>query len=110
MTVTDVEFAAVDIEAPIRGSSNVDCWSLASLYQTATSKEEESGNATAVRVFGLLSAIANIHFKPEDRSEPYGPHSVTNAHRSIISSDLRGDQSAVIAEFVPTIRNPGLRA
>ena len=110
MTVTDVEFAAVDIEAPVRGSSNVDCWSLASLYQTATSKEEESGNATAVRVFGLLSAIANIHFKPEDRSEPYGPHSVTNAHRSIISSDLRGDQSAVIAEFVPTIRNPGLRA
>ena len=110
MTVTDVEFAAVDIEAPVRGSSNVDCWSLASLYQTTTSKEEESGNATAVRVFGLLSAIANIHFKPEDRSEPYGPHSVTNAHRSIIFSDLRGDQSAVIAEFVPTIRNPGLRA
>ena len=28
----------------------------------------------------------------------------------MIPADLRGDQSAVIAELVPTLRNPGLRA
>ena len=110
MTVTTDEFAALEIEAPIRDSKNVDCWTLASLYQTAASEAVESSNEPASRVFALLTAIANLHFKPEDRSEPYGPQSVFHGRRSMIPADLRGDQSAVIAELVPTIRNPGLRA
>ena len=110
MTISGDEFAAVDFEAPIHDSNKVDCWSLGSMYQTAASREEECGNETAVRVFGLLSAVARIHFKPEDRSEPYGPQFVMDGHRSMIPADLRGDQSLVFAELVPTIRNPGLRA
>ena len=110
LTITGDEFAAVDIEAPIRESNKVDCWSLGSLYQTAASRQDEAGNATAARVFGLLSAIVQIHFKPEDRSEPYGPQFVMDGRRSMIPADLRGDQSAVIAELVPALRNPGLRA
>ena len=70
MTVTTDEFAALEIEAPIRDSKNVDCWTLASLYQTAASEAVESSNEPASRVFALLTAIANLHFKPEDRSEP----------------------------------------
>ena len=110
MTVTGDEFAAVDVEAPIRDSNNVDCWSLGDLYQAAASERDKGGNATAARVFGLLSAIVQIHFKPEDRSEPYGPQFVMHGRRSMIPADLRGDQSAVIAELVPTLQNPGLRA
>ena len=110
LTVTGDEFAAVDVEAPIRESNKVDCWSLGSLYQTAASRQDEAGNATAARVFGLLSTIVQIHFKPEDRSEPYGPQFVMDGRRSMIPADLRGDQSAVIAELVPALRNPGLRA
>ena len=108
--VTSDEFAAVDVEAPIRESSKVDFWSLGDLYQTAASEQDEAGNATAARVFGLLSAIVQIHFKPEDRSEPYGPQFVMDGRRSMIPADLRGAQSAVITEFVPTLQNPGLRA
>ena len=110
IAVTREEFAAVEIEAPIRDSRNVDCWTLASLYQTATSEAKQSGDEPAVRVFALLAAMANIHFKPEDQAEPYGPQSVFDGRRSIIPSDLRGEHSAVIAEYVPATRNPGLRA
>ena len=109
-TVTAEEFAAVDVEAPIRDSKKVDAWSLGRLYQTAASEEEDSHNETALRVFGLLSAVAQIHFKPEDRSEPFGPQSVFDGHRSMIPSDLRGDQSTIFSELVPTIHNPGIRA
>ena len=110
LSVTSEEFASVDVEAPIRDSKNVDCWTIASLYQAAASEAEEGGNEPALRVFGLLSAIANLHFKPEDRAEPYGPHAVRDGHRSMIPSDLRSDQTAAIAGFMPTIGNPGLRA
>ena len=109
-TVTAEEIAAVDVEAPIRDSKKVDAWSLGRLYQTAASEEEDRGNETTLRVFGLLSAVAQIHFKPEDRTEPFGPQSVFDGHRSMIPSDLRGDQSTIFADLVPTIRNPGIRA
>ena len=110
IVVSAKQFASVDIEAPIRDSKNVDCWSLASLYQAAASQAEEHGNEPAVKVFALLSSIATIHLKPEDQSEPYGPHCVFDGQRTIIPADLRGEQSAVIAELVPAVHNPGLRA
>ena len=108
MVVTHDEFAAVDVEAPVRGSNKVDCWSLGSIYAAAASEEHD--NATAARVFRLLSDITNIHLKPGNQSEPYGPQFVMEGKRSIIPADLRGDQSTIIAEIVPAIHNPGLRA
>ena len=110
ITVTAEEFANVEVEAPIRDSMHVDCWTLGSLYQAAALQAEQSGEERAVRVYALLSDIANIHFKPEDRSEPYGPNSVSKGKRSMIPADCRGKQAAAIVELVPTIRNPGLRA
>ena len=109
-TVTSEEFAAVDVEAPIRASQKVDCWSLGNLYQTAASEQGQNDNSATTRVFDLLSAVLKIHLKPEDRSEPYGPFIVMDGRRSLIPADLRGDQSVVIGELVPTIQNPGLRA
>ena len=53
-TVTVEEFAAVEVEAPIRDSANVDCLTLATLYQGAASEAEAGGKETALRVFGLL--------------------------------------------------------
>ena len=77
MTVTAEDFAAVALERPLRETSNFDCWTLGSLYQAAASEAQEANDEAEVRVYSLLSAITNIHFKPEDRSEPYGPQSVS---------------------------------
>ncbi len=111
LTVTADEFSAVDIEAPIHGTNRVDCWSLAGLYRSAATKQrKEGGDDIAARVYGLLADITNIHFKPKDSSEPYGPQVVMDGKRSVIPSDLKGAQSALLGELVPSIRNPGLRA
>ena len=53
-TVTVEEFAAVEVEAPVRDSTHVDCWTLATLYQGTASEAEAGGKETALRVFGLL--------------------------------------------------------
>ena len=110
VVVSTEQFASVDVESPVRDSKNVDYESLARLYETAASQAEEYGDETAAQVFTLLSAVANMHFKPEDQSEPYGPQFVFDGKRSVVPADLRGEQSAVIAEIVPTICNSGLRA
>ena len=55
VTVSLEEILETDLEAPIRDSRNVDCWSLASLYDTASERQPSSRNDVAARVYGLLA-------------------------------------------------------
>lgn len=104
------DFVAVDAEAPIAASRKIYCQCLGSLYQKAATAAEAEGNAKAANVYGLLAAVTQIHFKPHDRAEPYGPMLVVDHKRSIIPGDLRGPQSDVLAAIAPDIKNAGLRA
>ena len=83
---------------------------LSILYGKAANREKEAGNEVAVRVFQILKKVCQIHFKPDDNAEPYGPMGVSHNQRTMIPSDLKGDQSKVFSEVVSDIRNPGLRA
>lgn len=107
--VTAEDFTA-GCEAPIAASRKVDCKCLGSLYQEAAQEAEAAGDERAARVYRLLAAVTQIHFKPSDKAEPYGPMLVMGERRSLIPSDLRGTQSAVFAAVAPGISNPGLRA
>ena len=108
--VTIDEFQAVEVEAPIQGSSNVDCTSLGGLYATAGSTQSDAGNTTEHRVFRLLASIAHMTFEPENRAEPYAPQWVMGNRRSIIHAELKGEQSRSLATIAPGIQNRGLRA
>ena len=109
-TVTKDEFVTIDFESPLANSTKVDCVNLSTLYGEAAAREKETGNEIAVRVFQLLKEVSQINFKPDDNAEPYGPMVVIHNTRSMIPSDLRGNQSEVFSEIASDIRNPGLRA
>ncbi|MGF1640500.1 MAG: hypothetical protein ACFCUO_06080 [Rhodospirillales bacterium] len=108
--VTQADFSAVDIEAPIATLQYVDCRSLADAYSKAAEAASADKNEIAQRVYRLLANVTWMHFKPGDRGEPYGPIFVMDGRRSIIPDDLRGEQSSIFAEIAPTLRNAGLRA
>jgi len=104
-------FQNVDTEGPIASSSSVSCETFASLYQEAGKAAAENDDVEPQRrVFQLLADICQMHFKPGDQAEPYGPLLVMNGRRSLIPSDLRGEQADVLAEVAPSLANPGLRA
>lgn len=107
--VTAEDFA-VGCEAPIAESRKIYCQCLGSLYQKAAQDAEATGDERTARVYRLLAAVTQIHFKPNDKAEPYGPMVVADGRRSLIPSDLRGAQSDVLAAVAPGISNPGLRA
>lgn len=104
------DFEAVEIEAPIAECRSVHCWKLADLYQSAANAANAAGERSQGRVYGLLADVARMHFKPEDRTEPYGPMAVFEGKRTIIPEDLRGEQSVILAKIAPNLKNPGLRA
>ncbi len=69
--VTAEDFAA-GCEAPIAASRKVYCQCLGSLYQKTAQDAESAGNERGARVYRLLAAVTQIHFKPNDKAEPYG--------------------------------------
>lgn len=107
--VTAEDFAA-KCEAPIAASRKVHVFCHGGLYEKAHKDAEVAGDERATRLYRLLAAVTQIHFKPNDRAEPYGPMFVADGRRSLIPSDLRGAQSNVFAVVAPGIFNPGLRA
>jgi hypothetical protein len=107
VTLADLE--ALDIEAPLVGIRSVDCASFGDPFRKAATSAEGQ-DEVAARAYGLLGAVSQMHFKPQDRGEPYGPLFVMNGRRGIIPDDLRGEQSVAFAAIAPKIHNPGLRA
>jgi hypothetical protein len=104
------DFEAIDYEAPLAESKKHCCASLGTLYRKAAETAKQQGDGAAARVYGLLADVTQIHFKPYDRAEPYGPMMVVEGRRSIIPDDVHGEQSAIFAKIAPAVRNAGLRA
>lgn len=108
--VTSEEFDAVDFEAAIADATKVEPHQFWNHYATLSRGADANQEHGAARVYALLSGICGIHLKTEDRAEPWGPMFVTGDQRSVIPSDLKGEQSATLLAIVDRIKNPGLRA
>lgn len=107
---TAEDFTAVDLEAPIATSRKVNVLCHGTLYEQAQKDCEDAGKERDANVYRLMAAVTQMHFKPNDRAEPYGPMFVMDRRRSVIPSDFRGAQSEAFAAIAPRIVNPALRA
>jgi hypothetical protein len=61
-------------------------------------------------VYRLLAQITGIHLAPSDRGKIWVPAMQMSGGRSMLPSDIRGEQSEVLEAILPGIRHPALRA
>lgn len=107
----DVE--GLDFEAPIVASDCADCRELSTAFRKASELHKLLGDKSAepaARVFDLLSAVTNFHFKPADRNEPFGPMMVMDGRRTAIPADFRGNSVNALAVAAELAANPALKA
>lgn len=71
--VTKEDLAAVPFEDAISDLGVVECHDLATRFRARLSDATESKNEQERRVYFALSSICDLHFKPEERGEAYGP-------------------------------------
>jgi len=111
-TMADVK--TVDFEAPITGSVTADCDELADRFRSLLQPQEEGVELTddpTARVFNLLSSLLGMHFKPEQKNEPFGPMvTFADGRRSAIPEDFRKAHVDVLAYMADRAMNPVLRA
>jgi hypothetical protein len=102
-----------DFEAPIARSNSADAAELGELYRAAAGDASPDGapETPASRVFGMLSAVMGMHFKPQEPNEPFGAMAVfTDGRRTAMPADFRGAPVDVLAEMVERAKHPALRA
>lgn len=113
VSVTAEDITGIDFEAPLAGTTTADCSELSELYRgvaTPSGGSAEPTNTPAVRVFTMLWAVTGMHFKPQERNEPFGPMVVlADGHRSAVPSDFRSHVD-VLADMAARAANPVLRA
>lgn len=109
--VTPAELDQVDFETPIAGLNVIDDQRVADTFRQASQDEGAKGNASTALVYGFLQAITEMHFRPNDRGEPFGPRSVlADGSRTMIPADISADVGAILAAKIPSLANPVLRA
>lgn len=114
LSATKADLVDLDFEAPIAGSTAADSGELSDQFRAAMHPADntaQTGDTPANRVFIMLSAITGMHFKPEERNEPFGPMiTFADGRRSAVASDFRGAHVDLLAEMAKCAKNPVLRA
>jgi hypothetical protein len=108
------DLVGLDIESPIRGSASANAGVLSDLYREAITKNasgQPDPDTAANRVFAMVSAVTGMHFKPQERNEPFGPMVAWgDGRRSAIPSDFRGPPVDILNAVADRATHPVLRA
>lgn len=105
------DITGLEFEAPVIGCNSADCSELSTLYRKEAERlQETQGNEAAAKVFAMLSAATNLHFKPNDRNAPFGAMMIMVDRRSAIPEDFRGVPVSVLAYAAENASNQVLRA
>lgn len=77
----------------------------------ARAAEVEKTNSHAPEPWRLLAELCDMHFKPSEATDPFGPlATLADGRRTLIPRDLRPEQRQWLASLVDKIADPELRA
>ena len=76
-----------------------DCAELRATIESLSSSESLAGRESNSKAAALIAAICSVHFRPDDKVEPFGPMLVMDGKRTFQGSDLLVDQLDALERF-----------
>lgn len=107
---TAKDFGNSSLAAFLESYCGSDSYEFEDALSAAAKVAQERGADSDARVFSLVAALMSCHLRVDDPAESFGPKLVWEGRRSLIPSDIRGEQADVIAAVTPTISHPYVRA
>ncbi len=104
------DLASIDIDAILRDLDRADEYALETAFIEAVATAEAAGFDNQVRGYRLLLLLCTLRLRTDDPAEPWGPRWQGSNGRSYAASDFRGEQTAILAEFIDNVTHPTLRA
>jgi len=100
----------VPFEEVIADLRSAECHDLAKRFRARLNEATDAQNEVERRVYFALVNICDMHFKPEEGGEPYGPMLVlSDGSRTAIPEDYRGGQVDAFAGVLLRLKNAPLR-
>lgn len=109
-TSTREDFDASGLNESLAERPHADGYALESALREAAAVAEADADGVRERVFALVAGLMSFHMRMNDPAEVFGAKLIMGDRRSMIPSDVRGEQTAVIADVTPTIVHPHVRA
>ena len=107
---TREDFAASGLDAFLAARTSADGYSVENDLRDAAAVAAAAGEGSRERVFDLLAGLMSFHMRLDDPAEVFGAKLVMGDRRSMIPSDIRGEQNDVVADMAPSIAHAHLRA
>ncbi|HEX5259622.1 MAG TPA: DUF4209 domain-containing protein [Sphingomicrobium sp.] len=104
------DFDAINLSTLLEPVDRADEFALERALLDAMKTAEEAGQDSSARALRLFAIICSFHLRVEDPAQPWGPRWESPEGRSYTASDLRGEPTRVLADYVSKIEHPLLRA
>ena len=104
--VEKAQLDKVDLDSILSDTASVDC---IDLHQSIVSRMS-GANAELRQSLQLLSGFTDYHVEPDHRTTPFKIMLTWPGRRTLIPSEVLPAQIDVLAEFLPSVKNAGLRA
>jgi hypothetical protein len=100
-----------DLDSPVTEPFAVDAYDAGTELTVAAKAADEAGELDQAFVYRLLNTIAHLHFRPDERLEPYGPMATfANGSRTPQGGDFTRDQCEALFASRDRLRSVLLRA
>ncbi len=100
----------IDLSTLLEPVDRADEFALERALLDAVKTAEEAGEDGRARAFRLFAIICSFHLRVEDPAQAWGPRWESPEGRSHTASDLRGEPTKILANYLPKIAHSLLRA
>ena len=104
--VEKAELQKIDLNLMLSDTTSVDCIDLYRIF----SKQINVTKSELRQSLQLLSELTNYHVEPSHRTAPFKPMLVWTDRRTLVPCDILPAQIDVLAEYLPSVTNAGLKA
>ncbi|CAM3828400.1 DUF4209 domain-containing protein [Rouxiella silvae] len=94
----------------LEGYPNIDDTGIGNELYTLAAEALAGNNISAHRGYKLLASLCTLRMPSDDPAEAWQPRFQNQMQRTLIPSDLRGQQNLYLAEIISEISHPTLRA
>ncbi|MGE3622950.1 MAG: hypothetical protein AB7H77_03620 [Bdellovibrionales bacterium] len=98
-------------ENPIKHIASMEPYKLADAYWSAAIEAKKENDSNSYDLYSALAQLLNLHLRPTDRANVWGAHTgYWEGRRSLIPSDLKGEQNETLYGAIEKVENPILKA
>lgn len=109
-TLTKSDFEEANWQEVIQVCDEKECASYSREFYKKLDEVREQNNIKGEAIYSLLANITSLHLDIQSPNQPFKPKIVLSNSRSVSLDDISNEQLNILAELIPVIEDPEMKA